>query len=55
MKKNFGLPRGKVSPADAGELARFRQAVREKVVAPIEKRDAAQKAAAARARARTVR
>lgn len=59
MKKQqpqkFDFAKGKVSEVDAGELLRFRQAVRDEVVKPIRERAAEQNAAIAKARARYVR
>ena len=45
----------KISKADSQELQRFKKAVHEEVVKPIEKRATAQKEAVARARTRYVR
>lgn len=53
--KKFAFAKDKVSEVDAGELLRFRKAVREEVVKPIRERAAEQKAAIAKARARYVR
>ena len=53
--KKFDFAKGKVSEVDAGELLRFRQAVRDEVVKPIRERAAEQKAAIAKARAGYVR
>ena len=53
--QKFDFAKGKVSEVDAGELLRFRQAVRDEVVKPIRERAAEQKAAIAKARARYIR
>jgi hypothetical protein len=53
--KKFDFAKGKVCEVDASELLRFRKAVRDEVVKPIQERAAEQKAAIARARARYVR
>ena len=47
----FDFAKGNVSEVDAGELLRFRKAVRDEVVRPIQERAAEQKAAIAKARA----
>ena len=38
--KKFDFAKGKVSEVDAGELLRYRQAVRDEVVKPIREREA---------------
>ena len=53
--KKFDFAKGKVSEVDASELSRFRKAVRDEVVKPIQERAAEQQAAIAKARAGYVR
>jgi hypothetical protein len=53
--KKFNFAKEKASAADPAELRRFREAVRDEVVKPIQEHAAEQKAAVAKARARYVR